>query len=283
MFKIVKKEVLSSVIKSFEIEAPDIAKNVKAGQFIVLRLDEKGERFPLTVAGKNVEKGTIKIIFQEAGKSTTQLGTLNEGDSIRDIVGPLGQPTEIKKFGTVVAMAGGVGTAELLPVISDLLKAGNKVITIVGARNKDLLLLQDELKANSTELLTATDDGSFGIKGFVTNVLADVIKREKVDIVYAIGPVPMMKAVSNMTREYNLKTLVSLNPIMVDGTGMCGACRVSVDGKIRFACVDGPEFDGHLVDWDELINRLRAFKENEKLALEKYKDILNMECKCHKE
>ncbi len=283
MFKIVKKEVLSSVIKSFEIEAPDIAKNVKAGQFIVLRLNEKGERFPLTVAGKNIEKGTIKIIFQEAGKSTTHLGTLNEGDSIRDIVGPLGQPTEIKKFGTVVAMAGGVGTAELLPVISELLKAGNKVITIVGARNKSLLLLQDELKANSTELLTATDDGSFGIKGFVTNVLADVIKREKVDIVYAIGPVPMMKAVSNMTKEYNLKTLVSLNPIMVDGTGMCGACRVSVDGKIRFACVDGPEFDGHLVDWDELINRLRAFKENEKLALEKYKDILNMECKCHKE
>ncbi|MBQ3835074.1 MAG: sulfide/dihydroorotate dehydrogenase-like FAD/NAD-binding protein, partial [Elusimicrobia bacterium] len=199
MFKIVKKEVLSSVIKSFEIEACDIAKNVKAGQFIVLRLHEKGERFPLTVAGKNIEKGTIKIIFQEAGKSTTELGTLNEGDCIRDIVGPLGQPTEIKKFGTVVAMAGGVGTAELLPVISELLKAGNKVITIVGARNKDLLLMQDELKANSTELLTATDDGSFGIKGFVTNVLADVIKREKVDIVYAIGPVPMMKAVSNMT------------------------------------------------------------------------------------
>ena len=211
----------------------------------------------------------IKIIFQTVGKSTTELGNLNEGDYIRDIVGPLGKPTEIENFGTVVAMAGGVGTAELLPVISDLLKAGNKVITIVGARNKDLLLLQDELKANSTELLTATDDGSYGIKGFVTNVLADVIKREKVNIVYAIGPVPMMKAVSNMTREYNLKTLVSLNPIMVDGTGMCGACRVSVDKKIRFACVDGPEFDGHLVDWDELTSRLRAFKENEKTALEK--------------
>ena len=283
MFKIVKKEVLSSVIKSFEIEAADIAKNIKSGQFIVLRLHEKGERFPLTVAGKNLEKGTIKIIFQEVGKSTIYLGTLQEGDYIRDIVGPLGQPTKIKTFGTVVAIAGGVGTAELLPVISALLKAGNKVITIVGARNKSLLLMQKELKANSSELLFATDDGSYGIKGFVTTVLADVVKKEKVNVVYAIGPVPMMKAVSNMTKEYNLKTLVSLNPIMVDGTGMCGACRVSINKQIKFACVDGPEFDGHEVDWDELTNRLRAFKENEKLALEKYKDILNMECKCHKE
>ena len=283
MFKIVKKEVLSAMIKSFEIEAKDIAKNIKPGQFIVIRIDEKGERFPLTVAGMNLEKGTIKIIFQEVGKSTIYLGTLKEGDYIRDIVGPLGQPTEIKTFGTVVAIAGGVGTAELLPVISALLKAGNKVITIVGARNKSLLLMQEELKANSSELLIATDDGSYGIKGFVTTVLADVVKKEKVNVVYAIGPVPMMKAVSNMTNEYNLKTLVSLNPIMVDGTGMCGACRVSVNKQIKFACVDGPEFDGHKVDWDELTNRLRAFKENEKLALEKYKDILNMECKCHKE
>ena len=283
MFKIVKKEVLSAMIKSFEIEAKDIAKNVKPGQFIVIRINEKGERFPLTVAGTDLKKGTIKIIFQEVGKSTIYLGTLKEGDYIRDIVGPLGQPTEIKTFGTVVAIAGGVGTAELLPVISALLKAGNKVITIVGARNKSLLLMQKELKANSSELLIATDDGSYGIKGFVTTVLADVVKKEKVNVVYAIGPVPMMKAVSNMTNEYNLKTLVSLNPIMVDGTGMCGACRVSVNKQIKFACVDGPEFDGHQVDWDERTNRLRAFKENEKLALEKYKDILNMECKCHKE
>ncbi len=283
MFKIVKKEVLSAMIKSFEIEAKDIAKNVKPGQFIVIRINEKGERFPLTVAGTDLKKGTIKIIFQEVGKSTIYLGTLKEGDYIRDIVGPLGQPTEIKTFGTVVAIAGGVGTAELLPVISALLKAGNKVITIVGARNKSLLLMQKELKASSSEILIATDDGSYGIKGFVTTVLADVIKREKVDIVYAIGPVPMMKAVSNMTKEYNLKTLVSLNPIMVDGTGMCGACRVSVNKQIKFACVDGPEFDGHQIDWNELTNRLRAFKENEKLALEKYKDILNMECKCHEE
>ena len=283
MFKIIKKEVLSAMIKSFEIEAKDIAKNIKPGQFIVIRINEKGERFPLTVAGMNLEKGTIKIIFQEVGKSTIYLGTLQEGDYIRDIVGPLGQPTKIKTFGTVVAIAGGVGTAELLPVISALLKAGNKVITIVGARNKSLLLMQKELKANSSELLIATDDGSYGIKGFVTTVLADVVKKEKVNVVYAIGPVPMMKAVSNMTKEYNLKTLVSLNPIMVDGTGMCGACRVSINKQIKFACVDGPEFDGHEVDWDELTNRLRAFKENEKLALEKYKDILNMECKCHKE
>lgn len=283
MFKIIKKEVLSSVIKSFEIEAKYIAKKIKPGQFIVLRIHEKGERFPLTVAKTDLEKGTIQIIFQEVGKSTIELGTLKEGDYIKDIVGPLGQPTEIKNFGTVVAMAGGVGTAELLPVINALLKAGNKVITIVGARNKSLLLLQEELKENSSELLVATDDGSYGIKGFVTTVLADVIKKEKVSVVYAIGPVPMMKAVSNMTKEHNLKTLVSLNPIMVDGTGMCGACRVSVNKQIKFACVDGPEFDGHQVDWDELINRLKAFKENEQLALEKYKDIINMECKCHKE
>jgi ferredoxin--NADP+ reductase len=200
MFKIISKKSLSSNIKRYEIEAGDIAKNAKAGQFVILRLHEKGERIPLTIAGKDTIKGTINIIFQEAGKTTTELGMLNEGDSIRDIVGPLGHPTEIEKFGTVVAVAGGVGTAEVLPVIKDLLKAGNKVITIVGSRNKDLLILEDELKENSSRLLIATDDGSYGIKGFVTTVLSDVVSKEKVDIVYAIGPVPMMKAVANMTK-----------------------------------------------------------------------------------
>ena len=218
MDKIISKKILSFNIKSFEINAPDIAKNSKAGQFVILRLHEKGERIPLTIAGADSVKGTIRIIFQEAGKTTTELGALNEGQYIRDVLGPLGHPTEIKNYGTIVAVAGGVGTAEVLPVIKSLLKAGNKVITIVGARNKDLLILENELKENSSQLLIATDDGSYGIKGFVTNVLSDVIAKEKINIVYAIGPVPMMKAVSNMTKEHNIETLVSLNPIMVDGT-----------------------------------------------------------------
>ncbi|MDD3064866.1 MAG: sulfide/dihydroorotate dehydrogenase-like FAD/NAD-binding protein [Endomicrobiaceae bacterium] len=281
MFKIISKKILSSNIKSFEISAPDIAKNAKAGQFVILRLHEKGERIPLTIAGTDAVNGTIRIIFQEAGKTTTELGTLNEGQYIRDVLGPLGHPTEIKNCGTIVAVAGGVGTAEVLPVIKSLLKAGNKVITIVGARNKDLLILEDELKENSSQLLIATDDGSYGVKGFVTNILADVISKEKINIVYAIGPVPMMKAVSNMTKEHNIETLVSLNPIMVDGTGMCGACRVRVNGKIKFACVDGPEFDAHKVNWDELVSRLSLFKKYEAESFENFKH--NPECKCHKE
>ncbi len=279
MFKIISKTSLSSNIKSFEISAPDIAKNSKAGQFVILRLHEKGERIPLTIAGSDSAKGTVRIIFQEAGKTTTELGALNEGQYIRDVLGPLGHPTEIKNYGTIVAVAGGVGTAEVLPVIKSLLKAGNKVITIVGARNKDLLILEDELKENSSQLLIATDDGSYGVKGFVTNILADVISKEKINIVYAIGPVPMMKAVSNMTKEHNIETLVSLNPIMVDGTGMCGACRVTVNGKTKFACVDGPEFDAHKVNWDELVSRLSLFKKYEAESFENFKH--NPECKCH--
>lgn len=279
MFKIISKKILSSNIKSFEINAPDIAKNSKAGQFVILRLHEKGERIPLTIAGTDAVNGTIRIIFQEAGKTTTELGTLNEGQCIRDVLGPLGHPTEIKNYGTIVAVAGGVGTAEVLPVIKSLLGAGNKVITIVGARNKDLLILEDELKENSSQLLIATDDGSYGVKGFVTNILADVISKEKINIVYAIGPVPMMKAVSNMTKEHNIETLVSLNPIMVDGTGMCGACRVTVNGKTKFACVDGPEFNAHKVNWDELVSRLSLFKKYEAESFENFKH--NPECKCH--
>lgn len=279
MFKIISKKILSFNIKSFEINAPDIAKNSKAGQFVILRLHEKGERIPLTIAGADSVKGTIRIIFQEAGKTTTELGALNEGQYIRDVLGPLGHPTEIKNYGTIVAVAGGVGTAEVLPVIKSLLKAGNKVITIVGARNKDLLILENELKENSSQLLIATDDGSYGIKGFVTNVLSDVIAKEKINIVYAIGPVPMMKAVSNMTKEHNIETLVSLNPIMVDGTGMCGACRVTVNGKKKFACVDGPEFNAHKVNWDELVSRLSLFKKYEAESFETFKH--NPECKCH--
>jgi ferredoxin--NADP+ reductase len=275
MFKIVSKKQIGNNIKSFEIDAPDIAKNAKAGQFVMFRIDDKGERVPLTVAAADRDKGTVTIIVQEVGKSTVQLGLLNAGDYIKDFVGPLGHPTEIKNYGTVVAVAGGVGTAEVLPVIKALKEAGNKVIAIVGARNKDLIILEDEIKGASDALLIATDDGSFGKKGFVTDVLKDVIDSENVSVVYAIGPVPMMKAVSNLTREKNIKTLASLNPIMVDGTGMCGACRVSVGGKTKFACVEGPEFDAHKVNWDELISRLGVFKELEKISIDNF-------CKCSK-
>lgn len=281
MFKIISKQIVGPNLKSFEIQAPDIAKNAKAGQFVMLRIDEKGERVPLTVAGVNLEKGLVRIIFQEMGKTTTHLGTLNEGDYIKDFAGPLGHPTEIKKYGTVVAVAGGLGAAEVLPVIKALKEAGNKVIAIVGARCKDLVILEKEIREASDTLLIATDDGTCGRKGFVTDVLKDVITEEKIDVVYAIGPVPMMKAVGNLTKEKNIKTLVSLNPIMVDGTGMCGACRVTIDGKTKFACVDGPEFDAHSVNWDELISRLGLFKDLEKVSLDEYKHKSG--CKCHKE
>jgi 2-polyprenylphenol hydroxylase and related flavodoxin oxidoreductases len=281
MFKIISKKVLGQNVKSFEIEAPDVARNAKAGQFIMLRIDDKGERVPLTVAGTNIEKGLVRIIFQEAGKTTYELGTLNEGDSIKDFVGPLGHPTEIENYGTVAAVAGGVGTAEVLPVMQSLKKAGNKVIGIIGARNKDLIILEDELKPVCDELIFATDDGSYGVKGLVTDILKEVVNRETVNIIYAIGPVPMMRAVSNLTTEKNIRTLVSLNPIMVDGTGMCGACRVTVDGKTKFACVDGPEFDAHKVNWAELISRLSLFRDLEKVSFDNFKH--NPECKCRKE
>jgi len=279
MFKIASKKEIGPNLKSFEIEAPEVAKNAKAGQFIMFRTDERGERVPLTVAGVDKEKGLVRIIFQEMGKTTTALGKLNAGDSIQDFVGPLGHPTEIRKYGTVVAVAGGVGTAEVLPVIAALKEAGNKVIGIVGARNKDLIILEDELKKVCDELLFATDDGTYGTKGLVTDVLKEVMNKEKIDIIYAIGPVPMMKAVSNLTKEKNIKTLVSLNPIMVDGTGMCGACRVTVDGKTRFACVEGPEFDAHKVNWEELSSRLRLFRDSEKISFDNFQH--NPECKCH--
>ncbi|MDR2772842.1 MAG: sulfide/dihydroorotate dehydrogenase-like FAD/NAD-binding protein [Elusimicrobiota bacterium] len=280
MYKIISKEKLASNITSFWLEAPDIAKNAKAGQFIIFRIDDNGERVPLTIAGVDSKQGLIRIIFQHAGKTTTELSQIEEGQSIRDLLGPLGQPTEIEKYGTVCIVSGGVGTAEILPVIDALKSAGNHVISIVGARTKELLLLEDDIRKASSELIVATDDGSYGIKGFVTEVLANVIEKEKVDIVYAIGPVPMMKAVANLTRQKNLKTLASLNPIMVDGTGMCGACRVTVDGKTKFACVDGPEFDAHKVNWDELISRLGAFKDLEKVSLDEFN---KGGCKCHKE
>ncbi|MDR2708664.1 MAG: sulfide/dihydroorotate dehydrogenase-like FAD/NAD-binding protein [Elusimicrobiota bacterium] len=279
MFKIISKQQLASNITSFWISAPDIAKNAKAGQFIIFRIDQYGERVPLTIAGQDKQKGLIRIIFQHAGKSTLWLSTLNEGDSIRDLLGPLGHPTEIENYGTVCIVSGGVGTAEILPVIDALRAAGNRVVSIVGARTKELLLLEDDIRKASTELIVATDDGSYGVKGFVTNVLADVLQKEKVNIVYAIGPAVMMKAVAALTKDKGVKTLASLNPIMVDGTGMCGACRVSVGGKTKFACVDGPEFDAHEVDWQELLSRLGAFKDLEKVSLDEFK---NGGCKCRR-
>ncbi|MDR0800327.1 MAG: sulfide/dihydroorotate dehydrogenase-like FAD/NAD-binding protein [Endomicrobium sp.] len=280
MFKIVSKKEIGPKVRAYEIYAPEVAKSAKAGQFVIFRIDDKGERVPLTVAGINPQKGLVRIIFQEMGKSTMHLASLCEGDCIKDFAGPLGRPTEIKKYGTVIAVAGGVGTAEVLPVIKELKEAGNKIVTIVGARCKDLIILEDELKRESDLLLFATNDGTYGIKGFVTDVLKDVVGREKVDIVYAIGPVPMMKAVAELTRVEHIKTVVSLNPIMLDGTGMCGACRVSVGGMTKFACVDGPEFDAHSVNWEELISRLELFKNLEKISVDKFK--YNQECKCHK-
>lgn len=242
-----------------KIKAPLVAKKAQPGQFIILRIDDKGERIPLTIADSNPEKGTVTIIFLEVGKTTKQLGTLNVGDSLQNFAGPLGMPSEVKKYGTVVCVGGGVGIAPLYPIVKALKEAGNYVISILGAKTKDLLLLEKEIQEFSDEFYIATDDGSKGQKGFVSDVLKQVIDKQKVNMVMAIGPIIMMKVVSNLTKQYNIKTLVSLNPIMVDGTGMCGGCRVLIDGKTKFACVDGPEFDGHNVDYDNLMLRNRRF------------------------
>lgn len=241
------------------------------GQFVVLRVNEEGERIPLTVADAIPDMGILVIVFQEVGKSTKLLGTLNEGDSILDLIGPLGLPSHIEMFGTVVCVGGGVGTPEIFPVARALKQAGNKVISIIGFRNKDIILMADEMKSVSDELIVATDDGSNGNKGFVTDMLKKVIDRgEKVDHVFAVGPVIMMKMVSKLTEPYKIPTVVSLNPIMLDATGMCGVCRVDVGGVTKFACVDGPEFDGHKVDFDMLMARLRTYLPEEKRSLEEF-------------
>jgi ferredoxin--NADP+ reductase len=267
MFKIVKREEMAqgTVIMN-EIEAPRIAAKVRPGQFVILKANETGERIPLTVSDSDVEKGTITIIYMVVGKSTALFKALQVGDGFQDVIGPLGKPTHIEKLGNVVCVGGGTGVAVLYPITRGFKNAGNNVISIIGARNKDLLILEEKMKSASTEFNVCTDDGSYGHKGFVTEVLKDVLDNNKIDLVVAIGPVPMMKFVSKITKTYNVKTLVSLNPIMIDGTGMCGGCRVSVGGKTQFACVDGPEFDGHQVDYDGLMNRLRAYQEDEKKA-----------------
>ena len=272
MFKIISKNLLATGITRFTISAPQIAGNAKPGQFVIIRINENGERIPLTIAGFDPAAGTVTIIVQEIGKTTAALGLLGEGDAVLDMVGPLGHPTKIEKLGTVCAVAGGVGVAEIIPVAGAFKVAGNTVLGIIGSRNKDLLILESEMKQACDDLTVMTDDGSYGKKGFVTDGLSDLISRQvHIDVVYAIGPVPMMKAVSALTAKHGIKTVVSLNPIMLDGTGMCGACRVSVDGKTRFACVDGPEFDAHGINWNELTARLSLFKSEEKTSLEKFK------------
>jgi ferredoxin--NADP+ reductase len=260
MYEILEKKVLSETVKLMKIKAPLVAKKAKAGQFIILRIDEKGERIPLTIADYDREKGTVTVIFMEIGKTTKQLGTLNMGDYLLNFVGPLGQSSEIRKYGTVVMIGGGVGIAPLYPIVRELKQIGNYVISILGARNEKLLMLEKEIEEFSDEVYITTDDGSKGHKGFVSDVLQKFIDEgRKIGMVMAIGPVIMMKVVANVTRPHKIKTLVSLNPIMVDGTGMCGGCRVSVDDETKFACVDGPEFDGHKVDYDNLMLRNRRF------------------------
>ena len=279
MFKIVKAEFLAQDIKLFEIEAARIAKKRKAGQFVIIRLDEHGERIPLTIADSDPEKGTITIVVQGVGKTTKALNLKEAGDTIMDVVGPLGAPSHIEKFGTAVSIGGGVGTAIAFPTAKALKEAGNHVITINGARSKDLVILEEEMKAVSDEAYITTDDGSYGFHGFVTQKLQALIDEgKKLDFVLAIGPIPMMKAVADVTRPYGIKTVVSLNPIMVDGTGMCGGCRVIVNGQSKFACVDGPEFDAHGVDFHNLADRNKMYATYEHQALEKFEH----ECKLDK-
>ena len=275
MFEILKRqEMADGTVVLNEISAPLIAKKAKPGQFVILKANETGERIPLTMAETDPKKGTLTIIYQVVGKSTALFKSLQVGERFQDVIGPLGQATHIEKVGTVVCVGGGTGVAVMHPITRALKEIGNRVIAIIGARTKDLLILEDKMGAASNELHVCTDDGSYGHHGFVTDVLKQVLEKEDVKLVVAIGPVPMMKFVSKMTAEYKVKTLVSLNAIMVDGTGMCGCCRVSVGGKTQFACVDGPEFDAEQVDFDELMQRLDAYKEEEAIAQEKYR------CEC---
>jgi len=268
---ILEKRELAPQACLFVVEAPSIARKARPGQFIILRLDERGERIPLTIADSNPERGTITLVVQEVGKTTARLGRMQKGESILDLVGPLGQPSHLEKFGTVVCLGGGFGIAAIHPIAKALRELGNWVISIIGARKKELLIMEEEMRLASSRLLIATDDGSYGRPGFVTDAFKDLLEEgTQTDYCIAIGPVPMMRAVCKITEPLKIKTVVSLNPIMVDGTGMCGACRVTVGGKTRFACVDGPDFDGHQVNWDELVKRQGIYLEAEKLAMEMF-------------
>ncbi len=278
MYKIKEAKFLCDSVKLFRIEAPDIARARKAGQFVIVRLDKGGERIPLTIADSSNEDGTITLVVQEVGKTTSKMNKLEKDDTILDVVGPLGKPTHIENFGTAVCIGGGIGVAVVLPIAKALKEAGNKVISIIGARNKDLIILEDEVREISDEVIVTTDDGSSGFKGFVTQPLdAKLNNGEKIDIAFAIGPMIMMKNVTKVTEPHKVSTYVSLNPVMVDGTGMCGGCRVTVGDKTKFACVDGPEFDGHLVNFDELLARLGTYRELEQVSYDNHKHVCRTE------
>ena len=267
-YKLLSKKELCKGQFEYTIEAPYVTRNAKAGQFVILRVEENGERVPLTIADVDKEKGELTIVFMAVGYSTAKLAQIEVGEEILDVTGPLGQPTHVEKYGTVVCIAGGYGAAPCYLIAKAFKDAGNKVYMISGARTKDLIFWQDKMKKASTELFITTDDGSLGIKGFGTQVLKDLMDKEKIDYVIAVGPMPMMKAVADLTRGTGIKTEASMNPIMVDGTGMCGACRLTVGGKVKFACVDGPDFDAHEIDFDEVINRTKIYKPEERRRCE---------------
>ena len=275
MNRIIQKEQFSENVVKLVVEAPRIARSRKPGHFVILRIDEQGERIPLTIAEADTQAGTITLVVQKVGVSSTRLCEMNPGDSILDLVGPLGKATKIHQIGTILACGGGVGIAPLLPIVEGFKKAGNRVVTVLAARSKDLLILEDEIRQWSDEVIIMTDDGSYGNKGLVTEGAEKVILREQVDECIAIGPAVMMKFTSLLTKKYNIPTQASLNAIMVDGTGMCGACRASVGGQTKFTCIDGPEFDAHQIDFDELIVRLGGYKEEEKEAWGRHLQIQN--------
>lgn len=279
MFAIIRKENLAEGIKLFEIGAPQIAAKARPGQFIILRIDEKGERIPLTIADFDRDKGTLTLISQEVGRTTADLSKMETGDKILDLVGPLGKASAIEKYGRVVCIGGGVGIAPVYPITRALKAAGNEVISIIGARTAEQLILQEEMGAVSDHIYITSDDGSIGQEGFVTNILARLLADGvQIDLIIAIGPLPMMESVAETSRAFGVKTIVSMNPIMVDGTGMCGACRVAVGSETKFACVDGPEFDGHLVDWQLARSRSRMFLAEEKIA----QNCSGGDCQCQK-
>jgi ferredoxin--NADP+ reductase len=275
MYKIIEKEVLSENVVKLVLESGIIARNRKAGQFVIVKLGETGERIPLTIADSDPEKGTITLVIQKVGATSHKLYNLNVGDTVTDLVGPLGRATEIEKVGTVVAAGGGVGIAPLYPIAKALKEAGNRVVVVLAARSKDLIILEDEMRAFADEVVIMTDDGSYGKKGLVTQGIEEFIKDEDANLCVAIGPAVMMKFVALLTKKYDLPTVASLNTIMVDGTGMCGACRISVGGKTKFVCVDGPEFDAHQVDFDEMLKRLNAYKKEEEEAYSRFLESLN--------
>jgi ferredoxin--NADP+ reductase len=270
MNKIVEKEQLNNNVVKLVIDAPRIAHKRKAGHFVIVKIDKKGERIPLTIADADTEKGTITLVIQKVGLTSHKLCMMNEGDTLTDVVGPLGHATEIENVDTVLCAGGGVGIAPLLPIARAFKKAGNRVVSVLAARNKDLLILEDEMKECSDQLVIMTDDGSYGRQGLVTHGMEEILDAEKVNLAVTIGPAIMMKFASLTTKKYNVPTIASLNTIMVDGTGMCGACRVSVDGETKFVCVDGPEFDAHKIDFDEMIMRLGAYEDQEREDYEKF-------------